>query len=620
MIRDVELSFHGIDYVVNCVSSKERLALVIEEKETGRRWKNDFSANAIESITQKTGSAKKFEVFVQMMESALSKRSDSVCVDILTYDDLVHLRSRRSRSRGGRDDTTVNRTKSGEGKGAGRRYLILTYAAEFDRVCYPLPLAAEIEPDSAALRRTILRLRMELDNHRESVKENIRLKKLLSDAEPGSNASLRREYNELQIAHERLVRESEATVDELRRENQRLREELSEAQCQDARNDSGDQDQRDESYLELKRRLRATEQTLRQEQRAHEMTRETNAKLERSLRRNLQKQPKRSNGMGPSKRAKRRGSSRASRRTATTNRSRPWRANSASRRRRRVRSASPCVYKNNRFDPTAYAQMKRQRRREIESRRTEQIESAMTRRGRSRTRRGRSVSSTGRSVVASVGAASGANDSTRRPRSKQRRRRSTSARRSVVDGTTTSVRDKSPVVKAKRDVPKRAKSASTSVAARRRRAARQRTSKVTSRRSTSRRRSKKTERSPSVDVSRRRSRRSSRTRRRRGDNEENRNVDASLPKKMPSNRAEEKRSVLSHWINVNNPGVRLTPRDTKRSAKKTPPRSTRTDKSIAMSSFSMSANIHEIDERLDKLQSFLQAAKRGEDISDLPRA
>jgi len=43
----------------------------------------------IEDITHKTGNHKRFPVFVEMLLSAISQRSDSVYVDLLTYSDLV---------------------------------------------------------------------------------------------------------------------------------------------------------------------------------------------------------------------------------------------------------------------------------------------------------------------------------------------------------------------------------------------------------------------------------------------------------------------------------------------------------------------------------------------------
>ena len=45
---------------------------------------------------------------------------------------------------------------------ASKRYLILTYTSEFDRVHYPVPLGDEAEPDVRSLQRTCMRLRDEL--------------------------------------------------------------------------------------------------------------------------------------------------------------------------------------------------------------------------------------------------------------------------------------------------------------------------------------------------------------------------------------------------------------------------------------------------------------------------
>ncbi|GMF41882.1 unnamed protein product [Phytophthora fragariaefolia] len=44
----------------------------------------------------------------------------------------------------------------------GKRFLILTYAVEFDRVHYPLPLTPELSPSAEVLQRTIRRLKQEL--------------------------------------------------------------------------------------------------------------------------------------------------------------------------------------------------------------------------------------------------------------------------------------------------------------------------------------------------------------------------------------------------------------------------------------------------------------------------
>lgn len=54
-----------------------------------------------------------------------------------------------------------------------KRYLILTYTVEFDRVHYPLPLAYEEDPNPAALKATIRRLRQELESTRSGLSEPI---------------------------------------------------------------------------------------------------------------------------------------------------------------------------------------------------------------------------------------------------------------------------------------------------------------------------------------------------------------------------------------------------------------------------------------------------------------
>ena len=51
-------------------------------------------------------------------------------------------------------------------KMAQKRYLILTYAVEFDRVHYPLPLNFEENPDPSVLQATIRRMRDDNENLR----------------------------------------------------------------------------------------------------------------------------------------------------------------------------------------------------------------------------------------------------------------------------------------------------------------------------------------------------------------------------------------------------------------------------------------------------------------------
>ena len=59
-------------------------------------WHGEFPASYIEEITQKTGSAKKYGVFLKMLVSGLRKEADSVHADVFTPYDLELLRSRKN--------------------------------------------------------------------------------------------------------------------------------------------------------------------------------------------------------------------------------------------------------------------------------------------------------------------------------------------------------------------------------------------------------------------------------------------------------------------------------------------------------------------------------------------
>ncbi|CBJ32202.1 protein required for templated centriole assembly [Ectocarpus siliculosus] len=185
------LVFHGTAHVVTtsviaaAAAAGSTLRVEVETEDGKSRWCGEFPARYVEGITQKTGSAKRFPVFVKMLLAALghdsSSSSGSVFVDLLTYADLELLKARRvgsgnnnqqqaagvSGSEGGanRATATTGTTSGGGGGGSGannKRYLILTYAAEYDRVHYPLPLAFVDSPQRQQLERTIDRLREEL--------------------------------------------------------------------------------------------------------------------------------------------------------------------------------------------------------------------------------------------------------------------------------------------------------------------------------------------------------------------------------------------------------------------------------------------------------------------------
>ncbi|KAF1328199.1 hypothetical protein FI667_g7113, partial [Globisporangium splendens] len=142
-------------------------------------WTGSFPSAYIEELTRKTGNFKRFSIFVSMLLSALSHRSDAVFIDLLTTSDLELYRKRKMSSKGlfppKPQDAFEKKSLKGVfvvcssfpsaaagGAASNKRYLILTYAVEFDRVHYPLPLTLVQTPSPEILQRTIRRLRQEL--------------------------------------------------------------------------------------------------------------------------------------------------------------------------------------------------------------------------------------------------------------------------------------------------------------------------------------------------------------------------------------------------------------------------------------------------------------------------
>ncbi|KAH3854892.1 hypothetical protein DPMN_097451 [Dreissena polymorpha] len=92
-----------------------------------------------------------------MLESGIIQASESVSLDLLTYADLESLRQRKSGS-AAKPAAAQQRTVSLNSK----RYLILTYTVEFDRIHYPLPLPYVGKPDPRQLQEQVRNLRAEI--------------------------------------------------------------------------------------------------------------------------------------------------------------------------------------------------------------------------------------------------------------------------------------------------------------------------------------------------------------------------------------------------------------------------------------------------------------------------
>lgn len=154
--QTADLTFHNVDYILHAFAQNSTLIIEAEQKSNGQRWKGEYPTRYIEEMTHKTGNFKKFSVFAKMLSTALSHKSESVFIDLLTYADLEMLKHRKT-------GKATAQTTSSKALQHNKRYLILTYVVEFDRVHYPLPLKFEANPDPASLKRTIDRLRNELE-------------------------------------------------------------------------------------------------------------------------------------------------------------------------------------------------------------------------------------------------------------------------------------------------------------------------------------------------------------------------------------------------------------------------------------------------------------------------
>ncbi|XP_058385612.1 centrosomal protein CCDC61 isoform X5 [Diceros bicornis minor] len=151
----VDYVFRGVEHAVRVVVSGQVLELEVEDRMTADQWRGEFDASFIEDLTHKTGNFKQFNIFCNMLESALTQSSESVTLDLLTYTDLESLRNRKL---GGRPGPLASRSAQLNSK----RYLILIYSVEFDRIHYPLPLPYQGKPDPVVLQRIIRSLKEEL--------------------------------------------------------------------------------------------------------------------------------------------------------------------------------------------------------------------------------------------------------------------------------------------------------------------------------------------------------------------------------------------------------------------------------------------------------------------------
>ncbi|XP_065511200.1 centrosomal protein CCDC61 isoform X5 [Caloenas nicobarica] len=191
---------HG-GHSVRLTLTPATLTVAVEAHGTGDRWRGQFDAAFIEDLTHKTGNFKQFGVFCHMLELALTQGSESVSLELLSFSDLQTLRSRKM----GGDARPPPQSPS---LLRAKRYLILIYSVEFDRIHYPLPLPYVGGPDRDHRDPQIRRLQDELRRAREELR-----------------AALRR-LEEERARHRRLHRRLEAELAEAKASERRLQQRL----------------------------------------------------------------------------------------------------------------------------------------------------------------------------------------------------------------------------------------------------------------------------------------------------------------------------------------------------------------------------------------------------------
>lgn len=215
------------DYVVDLSADENTLNLLLEEKSTSNVWQASLTSTYIEEITLKTGNFKKYPTFIKMLISGFEGKSQSVVVDILSYSELELLRKSVSFK-------NTNRSS--------KKYIILTYTNEFERVHYPIPLNIQNSNEIHDLRQTIDQLREEIailkaSSNKENdlavlyEQENKQLKEELSKLSQQFHnlpnySTLIEQNKELKAALNREREESIAKIKKAKEENEQLEDEL----------------------------------------------------------------------------------------------------------------------------------------------------------------------------------------------------------------------------------------------------------------------------------------------------------------------------------------------------------------------------------------------------------
>lgn len=154
--------WHDNTYLVKLNVLNNYLEINIVDQQSGEEWQCNYDHLYVENLTHKTGNFKPFDTFVAMLKAGLLKTRNCVSLDLFTYEDLESLCIRRFQSQA--------KIQNSRKQNSNRRYLILNYNSDFDRINYPIPLEYCGPPDPHILQATIKRLESDLLKTRNELK------------------------------------------------------------------------------------------------------------------------------------------------------------------------------------------------------------------------------------------------------------------------------------------------------------------------------------------------------------------------------------------------------------------------------------------------------------------
>ncbi|KAA0191437.1 hypothetical protein FBUS_06614 [Fasciolopsis buskii] len=158
----ISCEFQGEKYEVETFSdTRDQLKIEIRHCSSGEEWHVQLTAAYVEELTRKTGNFKRFDTFCSMIQSALSQRTNTLSLDLVSYDDLEALRQTSLKSR------ILNSSSPTVPMRNNRYYFILSYVTEFDKIHYPIPLTYVGSLSLEACRELIRKLRAKLYGKKE---------------------------------------------------------------------------------------------------------------------------------------------------------------------------------------------------------------------------------------------------------------------------------------------------------------------------------------------------------------------------------------------------------------------------------------------------------------------